>query len=440
MTKNKSLKVLAFAIIFAIIAPFSSNIALAAKSTSSESSTPDGPEIVSEAAIVMDYNTNEIIYEKNANEQMYLASTSKLMTALLFAENTSKKDSIKYTEDALAQPPYTMNSEQMQPSGKSLKVGDTLSADTVMKELLLFSANDAAYMVADSVASTTGDFVDMMNKKASELGLKNTNFGNPNGLPGDDGNDVNYSTAYELAIIAKHAFKNDWIRSTMQLDTARVTLPGNTVIDLTNRNTELNKNGNIGGKTGVTDNAGTCFAGVYERNGKKYVAVVLKCDRNDNSARFADLKDMVDYSEDAKKTVYKKSGDKVGTVNLEYKLFRFFGPTKKISAPIVLSEDAKIYNNDINKDEAKISFRTSDKNAWQVASDNNQKLTLSIKDYSTSVKGNVKITTGQIIKANIGIYLAAIAVVVVILVLVLMIIKLLKSSGRKRNKRNYYRR
>ena len=439
MTKNKPFKVLAFAIIFAIIAPFSSNVALAAKSTSSESSTPDGPEIVSEAAIVIDYDTNEIVYEKNANEQMYLASTSKLMTALLFAENTSKKDSIKYTEDALAQPPYTMNSEQMKPSGKSLKVGDTLDADTVMKELLLFSANDAAYMVADSVAPSTSQFVDMMNKKATELGLKNTNFGNPNGLPGDDGNDVNYSTAYELAIIAKEAFKNDWIRSTMQLSDAKVTLPGNTVINLTNRNTELNKNGNIGGKTGVTDNAGTCFAGVYERNGKKYVTVVLKCDRNDNNARFADLKDMVDYSEDAKKVVYKKSGKEVGKVNLEYKLFRFFGPTKKISAPIVLSEDAKVYDNDINKSEANITFKTSDKNAWQVASDNNQKLTLSIKDYSTSVKGNIKLTTGQIVKANIGIYLAAVAVIIIILVLILMIFKLLKSSGR-RKKRGYYRR
>lgn len=439
MTKNKPFKVLAFVIIFLIVAPFSSNIALAAKSTSSESSTPDGPEIVSEAAIVMDYDTNEIIYEKNANEQMYLASTSKLMTALLFAENASKKDSIKYTEDALAQPPYTMNSEQMKPTGKSLKVGDTLNADTVMKELLLFSANDAAYMVADSVAPSTKEFVDMMNKKATKLGLKNTYFGNPNGLPGEDGNDVNYSTAYELALIAKEAFKNDWIRSTMQLSDAKVTLPGDTVINLTNRNTELNKNGNIGGKTGVTDNAGTCFAGVYERKGKKYVTVVLKCDRNDNNARFVDLKDIVDYSEDAKKVVYKKSGKKVGSVNLEYKLFRFFGPTKKISAPIVLSENAKIYDNDINHNEAKISFKPSGKNAWQVASDNNQKLTLSIKDYSTSIKGNIKITTGEILKANIGIYLATVAVIIIVIVLILMIIKLIKSSGRKR-KRSYYRR
>ena len=107
----------------------------------------------------------------------------------------------------------------------------------------------------------------------------------------------------------------------MALSNATVTLPGDTIIHLENRNTELGKNGNIGGKTGVTNDAGTCFAGLYERNGRKLIGVVLKSDRNDNDARFRDLNSMMDYSYSAEKQVIKKAGDEVGSLELESKLF-----------------------------------------------------------------------------------------------------------------------
>ena len=349
------------------------------------------PTIVSEAAVVMDFETGEVIYEKKADEKMYLASTSKLMTALLFAESKTKTDTITYTEDAKAQPPYTIDSEQMKPYGKTMQVGDTLDADTVMKELLLFSGNDAAYMVADSVSGDSASFVDAMNKKAEELGLTSTHFENPNGLPQTqaDGTskDVNYSTAYELAIIAREAFKNEWVQETMQLKEADVVLPGDTRIKIENRNTELGSNGNIGGKTGVTDSAGTCFAGVYERDGRKLVGVVLKCDRNNNNKRFEDLKSMMDYSYPLEKEVFKASGDEVGTMDLEYKLFGFFGPTKKVSTKINLAQDVKLYKNAIN-DTAEIKLNNTEKqSAWKVASNKEVNLTVSVKAYSESVKG-----------------------------------------------------
>ena len=208
-----------------------------------------------------------------------------------------------------------MQSEQMLPYGKSFKVGDTIDADTAMKELLLFSGNDAAYMIAEHVGGTSEKFIQMMNDKAKELGLINTHFENPNGLPDSvTGKDVNYSTAYELSILTKKAYENEWIRETMALSNATVTLPGDTIIHLENRNTELGKNGNIGGKTGVTNDAGTCFAGLYERNGRKLIGVVLKSDRNDNDARFRDLNSMMDYSYPAEKQVIKKAGDEVGSL------------------------------------------------------------------------------------------------------------------------------
>ena len=397
------------------------------------------PTIVSEAAVVMDFETGEVIYEKKADEKMYLASTSKLMTALLFAESKTKTDTITYTEDSKAQPPYTIDSEQMKPYGKTMQVGDTLDADTVMKELLLFSGNDAAYMVADSVSGDSASFVDAMNKKAEELGLTSTHFENPNGLPQTqaDGTskDVNYSTAYELAIIAREAFKNEWVQETMQLKEADVVLPGDTRIKIENRNTELGSNGNIGGKTGVTDSAGTCFAGVYERDGRKLVGVVLKCDRNNNNKRFEDLKSMMDYSYPLEKEVFKASGDEVGTMDLEYKLFGFFGPTKKVSTKINLAQDVKLYKNAIN-DTAEIKLNNTEKqSAWKVASNKEVNLTVSVKAYSESVKGNVDITVGTLIKANILIYGAIILAFIVIIALIIFIIKLISDSSRKHKRR-----
>lgn len=429
MSKRNILKSLSLSIALALATPFVSNVCV--KNVYASESKPS---IVSEAAIVLNYDTGEIVYEKNANQKMYLASTSKLMTAILFAENKEKTDTLTYSEDAKAQPPYTIDSEQMKPYGKSMNVGDTLDADTVMKELLLFSGNDAAYMVADNVCKTTDEFVEKMNSKAKDLGLTNTHFENPNGLP-ENGHDVNYSTAYELALITKEAYKNDWIKKTMALDKAQVTLPGNTNVTIENRNTELGKNGNLGGKTGVTDEAGTCFAGIYERDGQKYIGVVLKCDRNDNNKRFEDLDSMMDYSESADKVTVIKSGKKVSSVNLEYKLFRFFGPTKTIKADVVLGEDVKLYDNEINSSEVKVTFNTKDTNAWTVASDNNTNLTAKVKQFSTKVKGEVKITTLEIVKANVGVYIATLVAIVIIITLIVFIIKLISNAKRNSSRR-----
>ena len=433
MTKKFTLKTLALFLSLLLLSPFAS-IANATEAT-------PGPNIVSEAAIVIDYNTGEIIYEKNANSQMFLASTTKLMTALLFAENKTKNDKIPYTKDALSQPPYTVNSEQMFPHGKSLKVNDTLDGDTVMKELLLFSGNDMAYMIADSVGGDSTSFVSMMNAKAKELGLNNTHFENPNGLPINK-IDVNYSTAYELARLTKFAYDNEWVRETTLLSEANVILPGDTRIKVKNRNTELNKNGNIGGKTGITEQAGTCFAGVYERNGRKLIGVVLKCDRNSDTKRFEDVDAIMDYSETAERTTFKTSGEEVGSFNLSYKLFKFFGPTKTITVPIVLAEDAKLYPNNINTSEGEISLEDSATDAWDAASNSDTKLTLKVKDYKTEVKGKVNITTSDLLKENSGIYLAILAVVIIVLVLLTFIVKLLGSikSQPKRTFSNKRRR
>lgn len=432
VTKKKNLlKTLALALSISLLAPFASKV------NAKESS----PEIISKAGIVVDYDTGEVIYAKNAKDKMAIASTTKIMTALLLAENAQKTDKLTYTQSAKDQPPYTIDSEKMRPYGKELKVGDLIDADTVMKGLLVYSGNDFAYVIAEHVGGSADNFVKMMNDKAAELGLTNTTYGNPNGLPGNDKNDVNFSTAYELSILTKKAFENDWIRETMQLKDPKVMLPGNNPVILETRNTELGKNGNIGGKTGLTNQAGACFTGVYEKDGRKLIGTVLKCvSGNDtlNAKRFDDLKDMMDYSYSAEKEAYKKSGDSVDEVELTYKTFRFFGPTKTIKANVVLSEDLMLYPNAINDNDTKISLNSDNSNAWKVASEKSTPLTVTIDSFTTQVNGKIDISTSTLIKANIWIYLAILAVIIIVVLLIFFIIKMISSANKRRYKRRRY--
>ena len=149
------------------------------------------PNIVGKYAVTLDYETGEIIYAKGIDEKAYPASTTKVMTSLLFAEHSSKNDSFPYTADAKAQQPYTLNN-----SFGPIPVGEGMNANDLMKALLMFSANDAAAVIADGVAGSAEKFSVMMNDEVKKLGLKNTHFVTPNGLHNDD----HYSTAYDLAV------------------------------------------------------------------------------------------------------------------------------------------------------------------------------------------------------------------------------------------------
>ena len=114
--------------------------------------------IIANYAIVMDMDTGEVIASKNAEKKVPVASTIKLLTSLIFAENTSKNEEIPFTEDALKTTQTSMN------NFKKIKVGDKISSNDLMKAVLIYSANDCAYVMADSVAGNTKDFVKMMNE------------------------------------------------------------------------------------------------------------------------------------------------------------------------------------------------------------------------------------------------------------------------------------
>lgn len=394
------------------------------------------PQIIGASAITMDMDTGEIIYSKNADVQRSPASTTKLLTSLLFAETKNKDDLIPYTADAVAVTETALNNFV----GNTAKVGDTISADDVMKAVMVYSANDTAVMMADSVAGSVAKFAELMNEKAKELGAVNSNFVSPNGLETDP-NNHNVTTAYDLALIAKAAYQNDWVRETMGIDKTAVTLDGKKIY-IETRDKILGIDGNIGGKTGNEKKAGHCFVGFYNRNGRNLITVVLGSEYGaDGMNVFNDTQAIANYSYDATKTNYKSAGDEVSTVELSYKLFRFFGPTKTIIAPVVLDQNIEYYKNDFNDANAKLEVPSNELNAWKVASNNNVDLVFTAGNYTETVKGSITLSTAQILKANIGVYALALLVFILVIVLVLVIIKLMiNSRKRRRNRRGRYSR
>ena len=204
----------------------------------------------------------------------------------------------------------------------------------------------------------------------------------------------------------------------------------------------LGVDGNIGGKTGNETKAGHCFVGYYNRNGRNLITVVLgSLYGADGMNVFNDTQSIADYSYDAQKTTYKSAGDEISTVELNYKLFRFFGPTKTITAPVVLDQDIEYYQNSFNDTHSNLEVPSNELNAWKVASNNNVDLVYTSGDYTQTVKGSITLSTGQILKANIGIYALSLLIIILIIVLLFVTIKLMMNSKRRRrNRRGRYSR
>ena len=275
-------KALTLVICLTLVAPFLNSVNAFATTE---------PQIIGASAITMDLDTGEIIYSKNADVQRSPASTTKLLTSLLFAESKSKGDLIPYTPEALAVKETSLQNFL----GNNVAVGSTLTADDVMKAVMVFSANDTAVMMADSVAGSVENFTKLMNEKAKELGAVNSNFVSPNGLETDP-NNHNVTTAYDLALIARAAYQNDWVRETSELDKTSVTLDGKKIF-IETRDKILGVDGNIGGKTGNETKAGHCFVGAAERDDVLLISAVLGSGwgNRGKEQKWKDTKALMDY-------------------------------------------------------------------------------------------------------------------------------------------------
>lgn len=430
MKKNLILKTLLLTLSISLLSPLSlETYAAESKAQSKQTVAAQSlPDINAQAALTMDLETGEIIYCKDADSKRYPASTTKLLTGLLLAENKQKSDEIEFTKSAKEQPEYSLNINFMH---NSMKIGDKMIADDVMKGLLLFSGNDTAYMIADNISGDSKSFADLMNKRAKELGANNSNFVTANGLHDEN----HYTTAYDLSLIGKAAFNNPWERETMELKQSDININGSKIL-LENRNLTLGENGNIAGKTGSTVPAGGCLVTVYERDGRQLIGVVLKSRQVDNAdmTKFKDMDAIMNYSYSATKQTYKSSGEEVGTADLEYNSFGFFGPKKTITVPLKLTQDVSYYQNAINDKESQITYNGTESSAWKLLFNKNTKLTYLTRNHSEEVTGTVDISFGKILKDNLLIYIATLVTILIIATLVILIKNMISNARNKKSR------
>jgi len=395
----------------------------------SVSSNPN-PNIYAQAAISIDLKTNEIIYEKNIDNMMYPASTTKLLTALLLSENKSKTDYLTYTESAKSQPEYSLNTN-LHP----ISVGDKMTAGDAMYGLLLYSGNDVAYMIADNVAGNSQNFMDKMNEEVKKLNLKNTHFITPNGLHDKD----HYTTAYDLSVIARAAYKNEWVQSAMGTKKATIATASGISMNVENRNKLLGSNGCIAGKTGYTTEAGKCLVAVYERDGRRILGVVMKSvyDKDDTFV-YNDMEKVINWSYAEKpKSLYTKNSV-IKTETFKYKPLIFIGPEKTLQVPITTKEDVTYYDNKVNKSDLKENYDLNNLNLSKLTGSKSiGTLKITERDSVKSYELYSTISKGTIIKENIILYLGSLAVLAALIAGLILMIKKIKFSRRKKNRRYY---
>ena len=227
-------------------------------------------EVSATAAVLMDADMGQVLYEKNGDRQMLIASTTKIMTALVVLEHAAPDDVITVTPDHMAEG-----------SSMYLRAGETVRVEELLYGLLLCSGNDAALALTECAGGLT-PFVALMNEKAAALGMAHTSFANPNGLDADG----HYSTARDMAVLAAAAVENPTFR---RICSSRSVTIGQRTME--NHNRLLRQmEGCVGLKTGYTQAAGRTLVSCTEREGCRLVAVTLQ-DGND----WADHAALYDY-------------------------------------------------------------------------------------------------------------------------------------------------
>lgn len=248
------------------------------------------------SCILIEANTGKILYEKNSNDVRFPASTTKIMTAILTVENCNLDDVATVSHNAVYSIPYDY-------THASLKEGEELTIEQLLYALMIPSANDAAIVLAEHISGSVEEFAKLMNKRAEELGCKNTHFVNPNGIHSKD----HTSTSYDLALMGKFAMQNSIIRKIVS--TTQFTLPEtnkysktdrifNNSNDLLNTYSRYYYEGTTGVKTGYTGEAGNCIIASAKKNDFEVILVVLGGESTNTglSQRYLDCKTLFDYA------------------------------------------------------------------------------------------------------------------------------------------------
>lgn len=385
------------------------------------------PEVKGTSAIMIDGGSGRILYEKNAEEPRDPASITKIITCLLTLENMDLNDEVTITHD-----PVTTGQNIALKKGETLKVKDLLHA------LMLHSSNDAAEVLAIAVGGDFDTFAEMMNERAKECGAKNTTFHNPNGL-NPDGQEHNWTTAYDISMMAREAMKNPTFRKLVT--TTHYKIPATNLSKerkLKSTNPCLGVyDGITGVKTGTSKTAGFCFCGSAKRGNTELIAVSLN---SGEDQRFTDVTKLLDYGFANYRT---HTAEKGGKALKEVKVKRGdlhsveAGLTQDLDLTLAKKDKGEGITTEVKLSEEKLTAPV--KKGVQVgtvtAYDKNHKKLAEAKlvTLESAKKGGILSYIG-IADEDRGVFLVGLLIAVVLVILILLILRRMRRKKRARRK------
>ena len=317
------------------------------------------------SAILIEATTGKILFEKNSHEKLAPASMTKIMSMLVIVESIEK--GVINWDDVVT---VSENASSMGGSQILLETGEKMKVSDLFKGIAVASGNDAVVALAETIAGTVDEFVNMMNNKAKELGLKDTNFKNPHGL--DEAN--HYSSAYDMSIMAKELIKHEKVLEFTSIYEDYLRKGTDREFWLVNTNKLVRfYNGADGLKTGYTGTAGYCLTATAKKNNVRLIAVTMN--EPTSSTRNAEISSMLDYGFAKIKTVevantktiikkieidksknkyveivptdnitiVKQKTEQVGEITYDFKLNKIKAPIKKgeVIGKLIINEDVK---------------------------------------------------------------------------------------------------
>lgn len=335
-------------------------------------------ETSAKSSILIEQSTGTIISEEESHTRLPMASMTKMMTLLIIMENI---ESGKIKLDDMV--PISENAASMGGSQVYLSANTTMKLDTLLKSICIASANDATYAVAEYIAGTSDAFVKLMNEKAKELGLKDTNFENVHGLDSDN----HFSSAYDMAFIAKELLNHPKILEYSSIYEDYITHPNGTNTWIVNTNKLLNYYEGLDGlKTGYTTKSGYCITATAKRNNMRLISVVMG--EENNKIRNQDTIALLNYgfSNFKIETILKSDAD-LGKIHIksgksEYAKLKLMNDAVDL---VNILEQNK-YNYKITKDKVSAPLKVGDKVGTLSIYANDIK----IKDYDLTIDRDIK--------------------------------------------------
>lgn len=344
---------------------------------------PKSSALSCESAVVIDAATGMVLFEQKAHKKQYPASITKILTTLVALENSSLGETVTFSHDAI----FGIEAGS---SNVAVNVGEKLTMEQCLYAIMLESANEVCLGVAEHIAGNVSSYVDMMNSKIKELGLKNTHFANPNGLHDDN----HYTSAYDIAMISREALKNDTFRKIT--GTKTYTLPPTNKQKLqrywTNHHDMLSgrryprymTEDCFGGKTGYTSNAKSTLVTFEKRNDMELICVVMRANSVKgfpNFNQYTDTQLLLDFAFE-NYTSYDMSVKSNGKESADSGLFTKFNPIFDASvSPIHLGEDGKVVlPNGVKLKDAKQTITYNTNTALQAGENNIGQVTYTYGD------------------------------------------------------------